>query len=476
MEEKLLFGKYLIKGKLGQGGMAIVYHAYDPTLKRDIAIKALLPKFKKNVDVVKMFIREGQIMAQLDDPHIVKVYENAKYNDFFFYVMEYINGKTLKQLMERGMSFDENEVIFKEILRALSYIHEKKILHMDLKPSNIMIENSGKIKITDFGIGVDIDKDILKKDTLIGTIKYIAPEQIKGDKVGYHTDIYQLGIILYELYAGEAPFLGENEEIVKAKTTEPPEPLSSRRHLVPEYISSVCMRMLRTDPNDRYKTVDEVIEEMDSLKSYSITDQSYSDYHAGDELIVKKVYAVEEFPVEPVKKKKKKVSFFNIFRGIILFLFILLALVSMAVWQAEKLGNFPLSGIFVDIKAHVISNYGVFNQEDSIAYALWCQDHSEYPLAEDILLALKDRFPGSKYDVNKRLFDLYYITDEKKFIEIASEVIKYSSRSDRYFIYKRLGHFYKAKGEKVLSSSYFKKAIVNAQSEDMKAEIYKIMK
>ncbi|MCK5398547.1 serine/threonine protein kinase [bacterium] len=474
MEEKLLFGKYLIKGKLGQGGMAIVYHAFDPALKRDIAIKALLPKFKKNVDVVKMFIREGQIMAQLDDPHIVKVYENAKYNDFFFYVMEYINGKTLKQLMERGMSFDENEVIFKEILRALSYIHEKKILHMDLKPSNIMIENSGKIKITDFGIGVDIDKDILKKDTLIGTIKYIAPEQIKGEKVGYHTDIYQLGIILYELYAGEAPFLGENEEIVKAKTTEPPEPLSSRRHLVPEYISSVCMRMLRTDPNDRYKTVDEVIEEMDSLKSYSITDQSYSDYHAGDELIVKKVYAVEEFPVEPVKKKK--VSLFNIFRGIILFLFILLALVSIAVIYAEKLGNLPLSGIFVDIKAHVISNYGVFNQEDSIAYALWCQDHSEYPLAEDIFLALKDRFPGSKYDVNRKLFDLYYLADEKKFINIASEVVKFSSRADRYFIYKRLGQFYKARDEKVLSDSYFKRAIAVAQTEDMKAKIYKIMK
>lgn len=472
MEEKLLFGKYVIKGKLGQGGMAIVYHAFDPTLQRDIAIKALLPKFKKNVDVVRMFIREGQLMARLDDPHIVKVYENAKFKDFFFYVMEYINGKTLKQLMKRGMSTDENEVIFKEILRALSYIHEKEIIHLDLKPSNIMIENSGKIKITDFGIGVELNKDILKKDTLVGTIKYVAPEQIQGGNVGYHTDIYQLGIILYELYSGTVPFTGTNEEIMKKKVEEEPEELSILRPIVPDYISSVCMRMLRRDPADRYKTVEDVIDDLDNLKSYAISAEDYEQVRPAQ--MVEKVYTADDYEV-PVHKKKKKFSFFSLFRTLILVLTILLFLGAGAIWQAERISNFPLGALFVDVKGFVIQNFGILGYNGANDFALWCGDHSEYVLAENVLLSMLERYPGRKYDIQMKLFDLYYLQDEEKFTATANKLLEFAPGSDKYFIFMKLGRHYKAKDMKKLSDLYFKKAIANAPSEELKSAVYKLM-
>ncbi len=474
MENDLLFGKYIIKGKLGQGGMAIVYHAFDPTLQRDVAIKALLPKFKNNTNIVKMFIREGQLMAQLDNPHIVQVYENAKYKDFFFYVMEYIGGKTLDKLIKNGLSYAENEVIFREILKALIYIHKKNILHLDLKPSNILVESSGNVKITDFGIGADITKEMISKNAVVGTIKYIAPEQITGDEINFYTDIYQLGVILYQMYSGNIPFEGTNEEVMRQKLNEEPQPLNMSNILVPDYISSICTRMLRINSTDRYKSVDEILEDMDNLKSYTSSYESErAEVYEAEKNRVYTADAISNNVKKERKKKKKEKFFVKIF---IIFILLLIGFV-LLIHFAEKCERIPIiNKLLFQSKSSIVANYTIYKYDDSIEFAQYCIDHFKYKQAEEILLPLKERYPKKRYIILKMLFDIYYSYNDEKFITISKEILKIAPNYERYFLNKRLGDFYSEKNEVKLSRIYYNQAIKYAPNDELKKAIYKKIK
>ena len=465
-----LFGKYEIKEKLGQGGMAIVYHAFDPLLQRDVAIKALLPKYKNNPNIVRMFLHEGQLMAKLDNPHIVKVYENAKFNDFFFYVMEYINGKTLKTLLQEGMDYKQLEVIFKEILKALSYIHKMEILHLDLKPSNILIENSGSIKITDFGIGTDIGTDNIKTNVLAGTLKYIAPEQINKGNIGYHTDIYQLGVILYEMYSGKIPFEGTKDEIIKMKLEKEPEALYLDNPNIPEYISTICSKMLRINPADRYKNVDEILEDIDNLKSYG-TQEDYSYYEPNDSF--KNVNAV--YGEKTVKKKSKLGK--KLFAGFAIIVFLIVAISLSGVLFAEKMAQTPLGNFFIKAKTLVITNYNIFNFDKSLKYAQFLMDRDKFKSAKTLYIALMDRFPQKQKQV---IYDLITIfieqNDESSLNYYLSKYNKLASRSERIVMYVRIAKFYKNRGNSIKSQYYFHLAVNLSPNDEMKKAIYRQFK
>ncbi len=465
--DKLLFGKYVIKDKLGQGGMAIVYKAWDPALQREIAIKALLPKYKSNVDIVKMFIREGQLMAKMDDPHIVKVYENAKYNDFFFYVMEYVNGQTLQDIIRKGLSLEEAEVIFKEILKALLYIHKKDILHLDLKPSNILIEQSGKIKISDFGIGIQFNKENINNNLLVGTLKYIAPEQINGNTIGYHTDIYQLGVILYEMLTGEPPFTGTNEEIKSAKTQTEPPPLHSKNSFVPDYLSSVCARMLRKHPQDRYKNTEEVLDDLDRLKSEYIMPSYFKKPKA--ELYTEGVYG--EPKATEQKKKRSKIKW----GPLIASLAALTILVSIAsIYKSEYLpAGFPFRTEALKTKFRIIERMTVFDYNEIMNFAKRLSYAGNISMAEDTLNIMMKKFPGSAFDINSALLDLYADKNENKYTALLYLMISKNTGEKLVRLYMRAGDYYSSKSDKKKADEFYRKAAENEPNEEIRALIIK---
>ncbi|MCD6579425.1 serine/threonine protein kinase [bacterium] len=473
MSDKL-FGKYEIKGKLGQGGMAIVYHAFDPLLQRDVAIKALLPKYKNDPNVVKMFLHEGQLMAKLDNPHIVKVYENAKFKDFFFYVMEYINGKTLKTLLKEGMDTKQIEIIFKEILKSLSYIHKMEIIHLDLKPSNIMVENSGKIKITDFGIGADISGENITTNILAGTIKYIAPEQLNKGDIGYHTDIYQLGVILYEMYSGKLPFQGTKEEIIKTKLEKEPEPLYIENHNVPDYISTVCSKMLRINPTDRYKTVDEILEDMETLKSY----ETYGNYSNEFEQNTGSFKKLDDSVIYGEKTSKKKIKlgkpiFITLFTLFLLFCI----LTTTGIFFAEKVKSRSLGNILIKSKTFIMLNSDLFKFDSSHKYAQFLMDSDRFKEAKSLYFSLLGKFPDKKKQLINDLITIFINTDDEKSLNFyLSKYNTLASKSERTFIYVRIARFYKNKKNKIKTQYYFNLAVNNAPNNEIKHAIYKEFK
>ncbi len=203
-------GPYRIIEQLGQGGMATVFKAYHPALDRYVAIKAMHPAFMEDPNFLARFQREAQVVAKLEHPGIVPVYDFAEHESRPYLVMRYIEGETLKARLSRGpLTKDEVLTIVDAMGSALAYAHEQGILHRDIKPSNVLLANEGKIFLADFGLAriAQAGASTLSTDVMLGTPQYISPEQAMGKRdLGAGTDIYSFGVMLYELVAGRVPF------------------------------------------------------------------------------------------------------------------------------------------------------------------------------------------------------------------------------------------------------------------------------
>lgn len=255
-----LSGRYQLKATLGEGGMANVYLAHDLILDRDVAVKVLRLDLQSDPDTVRRFQREAMATSELIHPNIVSIYDVGESNDQQFLVMEYVHGTNLKRYIGSHFPIPYQRVvtIMGQILSAIQLAHDHHIIHRDLKPQNIMIDDNGDAKITDFGIAVALtDSSMTQTNSLLGTVHYLSPEQARGSLPTRQSDIYALGIILFELLTGQVPFEGESAVSVALKHFQ--EQIPSVRDFdprIPQALENVILKATTKDPADRYTSAE----------------------------------------------------------------------------------------------------------------------------------------------------------------------------------------------------------------------------
>jgi len=281
---------YKILEKLGEGGMGVVYKAEDTKLKRTVALKFLPPGFTRDKDAKDRFFIEAQAAAALSHSNIVTVHEIDEYEDQIYITTEYIEGQNLKEKIEGGpLKIDESLKIAIQISEGLQEAHEKSIVHRDIKSANIMITEKGQVKIMDFGLAKLKGKSKLTKaGTTVGTASYMSPEQSMGKKVDHRTDIWSLGVVLYEMITGQLPFKGDYEQaVVYSILNEEPEPVTAIRTGVSTDIEKVIFKLLAKDPSSRYQHVDDLIVDLRKLKEDSKPEVSVSRKKTSPEIYFK---------------------------------------------------------------------------------------------------------------------------------------------------------------------------------------------
>jgi serine/threonine protein kinase/thioredoxin-like negative regulator of GroEL len=257
-------GAYRIVEKLGQGGMATVFKAYHPALDRYVAIKVMHPVFMEDPNFLARFQREARIVAKLDHPHIVPIYDFAEHNGHPYLVMRFVEGETLKARLQRG-SPEPQEVmrIAQAVGGALTYAHGQGVLHRDIKPSNVLLTPDGGVYLTDFGLArmAEAGESTLSRDMMVGTPQYISPEQAKGlTNLDARTDIYSFGVVLYEMLVGRAPFTADTPYAIVHDHIFTPLPLPRELNPnLPEPLERVLLRALAKEPDDRFQSVDGLI-------------------------------------------------------------------------------------------------------------------------------------------------------------------------------------------------------------------------
>jgi tRNA A-37 threonylcarbamoyl transferase component Bud32 len=257
-------GAYRIINQVGQGGMATVYKAYQPSMDRNVAIKVLPSQLAQTKEFVKRFEQEARIIAKLEHAHILPVFDYGESEGVAYFVMRYLDAGSLKEKMEAGpLPLKEIDRIFTQLADALGYAHSQGVIHRDLKPSNALIDAQGNLFLTDFGIAkilASASPRLTQTDAIMGTPAYISPEQAQATKVDQRSDIYSLGIILYELITGRVPYTADTPLAVILKHVSDPLPLpSSVKPDIPEAIEHVILKALAKNPDDRYATTAEFV-------------------------------------------------------------------------------------------------------------------------------------------------------------------------------------------------------------------------
>jgi len=346
MSSRLLSGRYELLEKIGDGGMAVVYKGKDRLLNRYIAIKILRPEFTKDATFVENFKRESQAAAGLSHPNIVGVYDVGREGNINYIVMELIEGRTLNDIIEDEAPMDYRRVIdiSKQVAAALRVAHKNKIIHRDVKPHNIMITNDGVVKLADFGIARAVNDATLSTGSkIVGSVHYFSPEQARGNYVDERSDIYSLGIVMYEMLTGRVPFDGENPVTVALKhINEEIVPPSELVEGIPPALERCVMKATNKYQTNRYASADELIEELDNISF--VTHIVGNSIFANTDVIEKRNKRRKELEEEDDdddddrgRKKKKKKSR----KGLIIFIILLLIIGAFAGWFiAWKMGVF----------------------------------------------------------------------------------------------------------------------------------------
>jgi eukaryotic-like serine/threonine-protein kinase len=260
--------RYELRTRVGGGGMADVFLAHDEVLDRDVALKLLKARYAGDEEFVERFRREAKNAAALSHPNIVPIFDRGESGDGTYYIaMEYLPGGTLKDRMPRhsGLPVRTAAAVALQVADALSAAHERGVVHRDVKPRNVLITASGDVKVADFGIAHAADATTISElGAILGTARYMSPEQASGRPLGPRSDLYSLGVVLYEMLTGEAPFeVGDPSEVPAKHAEGPPRRPSEVNPEVPEAMDNLVMKLLATDPQDRHASAAELIAELE---------------------------------------------------------------------------------------------------------------------------------------------------------------------------------------------------------------------
>ena len=307
---KRLDGRYEIQEIVGVGGMSVVYKAYDNVDDRVVAVKILKDEFLTNDDFVRRFKNESKAIALLSHPNIVKVYDVSFGEKLQYIVMEYVDGITLKEYIQKQGAITWNDALFftTQILKALQHAHDKGIVHRDIKPQNIILLPNGNIKVADFGIArFSRSETRTLTDTAIGSVHYISPEQAKGEFTDEKADIYSVGVVLYEMLAGKVPFEAESAvSVALMQLQNNAKRLTEINPDIPLGLEQICIHAMEKDPKDRYQSatemlldVEEVINKPKTVFDYScFVDKSPTKYISNTDKITAETPVINEKPIE----------------------------------------------------------------------------------------------------------------------------------------------------------------------------------
>ena len=341
-------GRYEIIRSIGEGGMANVYLGYDTILDRNVAIKILRGDLSNDEKFVRRFQREALSASSLAHPNIVEMYDVGEDDNIYYIVMEYVEGKTLKQLLKKRGSLTLSEAIdiMLQITDGMTHAHNSYIIHRDLKPQNIMIKDDGQIKITDFGIAMALNAtQLTQTNSVMGSVHYLPPEQASGKGCTIKSDIYSMGIIFYELLTGSLPFRGENAVEIALKHMRDPLPdLREENPSIPQSIENIILKSTAKNPKNRYDDAKSMHDDLlTALDDDRINEEPYKyKYPESDNESTKNLKKLEDIEEEEEsvatkiednddKKKKKIIIILSVVFGVLLLLLLTIFFIVPAV-------------------------------------------------------------------------------------------------------------------------------------------------
>ena len=269
-ENTTVDSRYRILNRIGSGGMADVYRAEDTHLGREVALKVLHRRFSADEGFVERFRREASSAASLQHPNVVNVFDRGEHEDTYYIAMEHLSGSTLKQLIDTDAPLDQERAIDLgiQILKAAAFAHRRGVIHRDLKPHNVIVSDEGTAKVTDFGIARAGASEMTETGSIMGTAQYLSPEQAQGHAVSPASDIYSIGVLLYEALTGRVPFHGESAVSIALKhLNEQPAPLSQLRPEIHPELERAVMTALAKDPAQRYASAEEMVHALEAARA-----------------------------------------------------------------------------------------------------------------------------------------------------------------------------------------------------------------
>lgn len=304
-------GRYQIIRTIGEGGMANVYLAYDTILDREVAVKILRGDLAGDEKFVKRFQREAKAASSLNHPNIVEMYDVGEDDGNYFLVMEYVDGRTLKSLIKKrgALSLTETVDIMLQLTSGIAHAHDSYLIHRDIKPQNVLILEDGRAKITDFGIAIALNSaELTQTNSVMGSVHYLPPEQANGSGASIKSDVYSLGILMYELLTGKLPFKGENAvEIAIKQMKEQIPSLKAQNPAIPQSIENIVLKACAKNPKNRYDSVNEMHEDLKVALSEEKRDEKRVVYkYPENDLEETKVLPTISDTVEKEEKKEKE--------------------------------------------------------------------------------------------------------------------------------------------------------------------------
>ena len=354
----LLDDRYEILEKIGEGGMAVVYKAFCHRLSRFVAVKIMREEMAADEEFKRRFCAESHAIAMLSHPNIVAVYDVSHSDDVEYIVMELVDGITLKQYMDKrgAISWKEALHFTKQITKALAHAHSRGIIHRDIKPQNIMLLKDGTIKVADFGIAA-LENEMQESGQAVGSIHYIAPEQARGENPDARSDIYSLGIVMYEMLTGRKPYTGETigEIAVKHMSSLPTMPSDIVPDIPPE-LERITLKAMSCPINKRYQSANELLDDLDKFTQAQIVQEKKPEY---ENPAVSPVRSVSEMSREKYSLRRKRSGTVAYMTGVLGGLVLILALF-VFLW------NFWLRDVFSPAERIALPNFVGSNYESVV--------------------------------------------------------------------------------------------------------------
>ncbi len=371
MNERIFGQRYKILEKIGSGGMANVYKGEDQVLNRFVAIKILHEQFSNDESFIARFKQEAQSAANLTHPNIVNIFDWGTEGNSYYIIMEYLKGQNLKDyITDAGhLTWQEACDIGAQVANALIFAHKKDVVHRDIKPHNIIITKDTDVKVTDFGIARAGASTMTQTGAILGTAHYISPEQSRGLSADYRSDIYSLGIVIYEMLAGQPPFVGDNPVGIAMKHIQEEIPqINTINPSIPNSVVAILNKALAKNPDERYQNASELKDDLNmAMKGMPVRASVLSEQNTV--IINPPKPKVERRPVKVAPKKKKKKKLWPVFSIIAIFLLAAGAWALMSAGAVKRIEVPDIAGLSLDSAKSALKEEGLSLEIDSRQYS-----------------------------------------------------------------------------------------------------------